>query len=173
MRRFAILFAAAGILSATHAPKQRTLRYSSRGRPGVDRNLDKRRDGHGPYPLSLAHQIDKHPAAVALLDVLALEAPRARGDAGRSPKAPPESPGPAFLPWFRRTGLLGGPPPIRTANVRIPNTLHVRMVLWVQVNSPLDRFALRVKDCAGPVRSPRANRVMVILRPFHEIMFTG
>ena len=43
------------------------------GRPGVDRNLDKGRDGHGPDPLALAHQVDEHPAAVALLDVPALE----------------------------------------------------------------------------------------------------
>src|SRR5215472_17585197 len=61
------------IFSATHPPKQRALRYSSSGHPGVDRNLDKRRDGHGPYPLSLAHQVDKHPAAVTLLDVPAVE----------------------------------------------------------------------------------------------------
>jgi hypothetical protein len=27
-------------------------------RPDVDRNLDKGRDGHRPYPLSLAHQVD-------------------------------------------------------------------------------------------------------------------
>src|SRR5215469_7814294 len=69
-QRFRGLF---GILSATHAPKQRALRYPGRDRPGVDRHFHKWRDGHCPDPLSLAHQVDEYPAAVALLDVLRLE----------------------------------------------------------------------------------------------------
>src|SRR5215471_6210949 len=43
------------------------------GRPGVDRNLDNWPDGHRTDLPSLSHKVDEHPAAVALLDVPALE----------------------------------------------------------------------------------------------------
>ena len=45
----------------------------SRTPSAADGNLDKGRDGHRPDPLSLAHQVDEHPAIVALLDVPGVE----------------------------------------------------------------------------------------------------
>jgi len=43
---------------------------ATRTKPGIDRNLDKGRDGHRADPLSLAYQVEEHTAAVALLDVV-------------------------------------------------------------------------------------------------------